>query len=109
MSNMYELTMIFATSLGEDDRKKVIETVGKLIAKTSKIVETIDLGKRIFAYPIKKEKEGNYFCLKLDMSGVEAVEINKKLKNDERILRYLLVKAVKLSKSKKAVKKREGN
>ncbi len=107
MLNAYELTMIMRTSLGEEDRKKVLESVKKFIGKSSKLVETLDLGKRMFAYPIKKEKEGNYTCLKLDISGQEVVEINKKLKNDERVLRYLLVKAAKVSKSKTAVHKRE--
>lgn len=104
---LYELTMIFRSSLGEEDRKKVLETVKKLIGKSSRLVETLDLGKRMLAYPIKKEKEGNFICLKLEITGQEAVEINKKLKNDEKVLRYLLVKAAKVSKSKTAIHKRE--
>ncbi len=107
MSNMYELTMIMRTSLGEDGHKKVLESVKKLIGKSSHLVETMDLGKRMLAYPIKKEKEGNYTCLKLDITGQEAVDINQKLKNDETVLRYLLVKTAKVSKSKTAIHKRE--
>jgi small subunit ribosomal protein S6 len=49
------------------------------------------LGKRMFAFPINKQKEGNYILC--DMKALPSVvtELNQKLRHDESVIRYLLI------------------
>lgn len=103
MPNAYELMLIFKTSVAEESRQKTVETIRKLL-KTSPKLDVQDWGKRQFAYPVKKEKEGNYYLLKLNMEGKEALEVKKSLQLKEGILRYLLVRQ-QLVKKKKRVKR----
>ncbi|MBI4990474.1 30S ribosomal protein S6 [Candidatus Gottesmanbacteria bacterium] len=103
MLNPYELVLIFKTSVSEDNRKKTIEELKKLL-KTSGQTDVKDWGKRQFAYPIKKEKEGNYYLLTADAEGKEVAEVSNRLKLNEDVLRYLLVRLEPAKKEKKAKK-----
>lgn len=106
MFNSYELVLIFKTSVSEDNRKKTIEELKKLL-KTSEKVDVKDWGKRQFAYPINKEKEGNYYLLTIDAEGKEVAEVGSKLKLNENVLRYLLVRQESVKKPKKVKEERK--
>lgn len=104
MLNSYELVLILKTSVSEEGRKKIIEEIKKLLPTSEKKFEVKDFGKRQLSYPIKKEKEGNYYLLTLNMEGKEAASLNSKLKLNEGVLRYLLVRVEPAKKEKKAKK-----
>ena len=91
MKNTYELMLILKTSVEEKERERLIEFIKKTIS-IGKITDTKDWGKRILAYPIKKEKEGNYLLLTLELEGKEDVKLTEVLRSSETVLRYLLVR-----------------
>lgn len=91
MKNTYELVLIFRSSIEEKNKERVLELIKKTISP-GKITETKDWGKRMLAYSIKKEKEGNYLLLTLESDGKEAVKLLEALKSTETVLRYLLVR-----------------
>ncbi len=92
MFNSYELMLIFRTDTSEEKRKKIVEEIKKVLPTLDKKFEVKDFGKRLLSYPIKKENEGNYYLLTLNMEGKEAANLNSKLKLNEDLLRYLLVR-----------------
>jgi len=92
MQNAYELMLILLTSLTEKEEKKILEEVKKYLKDEGKIKETTHFGKRKLAYPIKKENDGNYWLLNLAVDGKEASDLSQKLKAEEKILRYLLLR-----------------
>lgn len=92
MLNSYELTVIFPLGTGDDDRKKIFEDIKKIISP-GKVKDQKDWGKRVLAYPIKKEKEGNYYLLKLEAGGKEIVQLSSSLKMNGKVLRHLIVRS----------------
>lgn len=71
---------------------KVFEEIKKFIESIGKILESKDLGKKTFAYPIVKEKEGNYWLITFEIDSKETKDLFQKLKMNEAILRYLLIR-----------------
>jgi small subunit ribosomal protein S6 len=54
--------------------------------------KTSDWGKKELAYPIKKKNDGYYFLLAVKLPKKTPAELDTKLKLEEGLLRYLLVK-----------------
>lgn len=90
---IYELIYILSPKLTEEKAKaksaEVIKSLGDLIGKVNK--EEF-WGKRVLAYPIKHFQEGIYIFIEFETSPDKIVEIDKKLKLDEKIIRFLIVK-----------------
>lgn len=89
----YELVLVIDPDLAEGDRKKEIAKVKKIIEDLKgKVGKTDEWGKRELAYPIKKKDLGYYFLLVIKLPNKAPVQVDNKLKLEEGIIRYLLVK-----------------
>lgn len=89
----YELVLILNTSLAKDEQEKILVKIKKIIEDIDgKVGETNEWGKRGLTYPVKKQKEGIYFLLTLELPGKEAKGVEEKLKLEEAVLRHLLVR-----------------
>jgi small subunit ribosomal protein S6 len=56
------------------------------------IVKTDDMGRQQLAYPIKKHTEGYYFLFEIEGSGREIAEIERRMRVNDYIIRYLTVR-----------------
>lgn len=88
----YELVVIFDPSLSQEQQKSQLKKIEDLLGKKGKVKETDTWGKKTFAYPIEKQKEGIYVLLKVGLDEKSIPDFEKKLKLEEKILRYLLIK-----------------
>jgi small subunit ribosomal protein S6 len=67
--------------------------IEEIIAKENgTIVQTDDMGRRQLAYPIKKHKEGYYFLFEIEGSGKEIAELERRMRVNEHVIRYLTVR-----------------
>ena len=89
----YDLTLVLSASLDKENQDKAIDKIKKLIADAGGKVNKIDeWGKRQLVFRIKKQNEGIYFNLDLEIEADKVKTINDKLKVEEIILRHLLVR-----------------
>lgn len=89
----YELVLVIDPDLAEGNQKKEIAKVKKIIEDLKgKVEKTDEWGKRELAYPIKKKNLGYYFLLAVKLPPAVPAQIENKLKLEEKIIRYLLVK-----------------
>ena len=91
---LYETTLITSSQLEDNELEKEIKTVEDIIkSNDGNLVETQRWGVRRFAYEIKRQKQGTYthFLYEAD-PGVPAA-LSATFKVNERIMRYLTVKA----------------
>src|SRR3989338_6985961 len=112
MDNSYEMMLIVRLTLSETDEKKMMVRMEKMLAGSGKIVKTENLGKKQLAYRIKKEVEGNYRLLNLELKPASVSEITAKMKMEEEILRFLILrkkKKIKTIKKEKGVMKEKVN
>ena len=88
----YETVYILKTSTLEKEVQEVEERLIKMIqSNKGEIVFNRALGKKVLAFPMEKEKEGIY--VHLDYSGTPSIvaDIEKSLRLDERVLRFMTV------------------
>lgn len=91
--NNYELTLVINPILGERERADLLLKITNFIEKEEgKIGKKEDWGKKTLFYPIKKHKEGIYFLWEITLPLKSASIVDKKIKLEENIIRYLLVK-----------------
>lgn len=89
----YELTVIINPDLEEKKIKELIDKIKGLVEKEKgKVVKLNEWGKKTLTYLIKKHQDGFYFLLELELEGRVAREIEKKVKLEEEIIRYLMVR-----------------
>lgn len=87
--NNYLLTLILKPDLEEKARKELLESLTKKMGK----VEKEDLwGAKDLAYPIKHFSKGWYAHYQFSAEPSAVAPIDKSLKIEEDVIRYLLVR-----------------
>jgi len=67
--------------------------IGELIEKEGgSVVKFEDMGKRQLAYRIKKFTEGYYCLFEIEGSGKEIAEVERRMRVNDKIVRYLTVR-----------------
>lgn len=91
--NSYYLTLVLKADLEEKERKALLDSmVKKLIGEDGKIEKEDLWGNKDLAYPIKKQIKGFVAHFEVTTDPKNAKTIDKALKVEEDILRYLLVR-----------------
>ena len=73
--------------------EKLNEAVGKVIEKEGgTVVRMDDIGRKPLAYPIEKKTEGHYVLFEIDGSGQEILELERRMRVNDMILRYITIR-----------------
>ena len=93
----YENTIVAKQDLAEKELKSIIKKYSSLIENTSgKLVKVEEWGLLNLSNKIKKYKKGFYIHYKFEGDKKTISEVEKKIKIDGSIIRYLTVKYKKL-------------
>jgi len=91
--NSYYLTLVLKPEMDEKERNTLLDSmVKKLVGEEGKTVKEDLWGVRDLAYPIKKQTKGFYAHFELEVEPKNAKGLDKSLKLEEDVLRYLLVR-----------------
>ena len=102
----YENTIIAKQDLAENQLKIIKETYNKLINNSSgKVLKIEEWGLLNLANKIKNYRKGFYIHFKFEGDKKTLDAIEKKIKVDGKIIRYLTVKYKKLDTTKEFFKK----
>ncbi|MFN0139013.1 MAG: 30S ribosomal protein S6 [Pyrinomonadaceae bacterium] len=89
----YEVMYIIDPETPADKIEKLNDAVGKLIEKEGgTIVRMDDIGMKTFAYPIEKKTEGHYVLFEIEGSGQEIMELERRMRVNDMIMRYITVR-----------------
>ncbi len=89
----YELMFIISPKVKEADMRPAADQIQKMVTTGgSKIVEELDWGKKKLAYPIKNYRHGFYYVLSIDADPAAIKKLDENLKQNDDVLRYLLIK-----------------
>ena len=89
----YEVMYIVDPETPTDRLTKLNEAVGNLIEKEGgTVVRMDDGGKRTLAYPIQKKTEGYYVLFEIEGSGQEIAELERRMRVNDMIMRYITVR-----------------
>jgi small subunit ribosomal protein S6 len=93
MSRMYETIYIVKPDLADDENKALTTRINEVIAKMNGEVRKLeDWGVRKLAYPIDKIARGRYMYLRSDGDAALIAELERRLRLDDRVIRYQTVK-----------------
>jgi len=91
--NHYETIYIVNPTLDDDSLKEAIDKFSDLIKKLKgAIVKVNEWGKRKLAYEVKRFDKGYYVVLDFCALPKMVTELERNLKLDDRILKYITVK-----------------
>lgn len=91
--NSYYLTLVLKPELEEKERKILLDSmVKKLVGEDGKVTKEDLWGNKDLAYPIKRQTKGYVAHFEITTDPKNAKSIDKTLKVEEDILRYLLVR-----------------
>ena len=89
----YELMFIVDPDAGDEDVLKLSEGVQKIITgQGGSITKTEMMGKRQLAYEINHRRNGTYVLLEVEGSGAEIAEVERRMRVNDQILRYMTVR-----------------
>lgn len=89
----YEVIFIVDPDAAEDDVMKLSEGVQKIITgQGGSITKTEMMGKRQLAYEINHKKDGTYVLLEVEGSGKEIAEVERRMRVNDQILRYMTIR-----------------
>ena len=103
----YEVIFIVDPGAAEDDVMKLSEGVQKIITgQGGRITKTEMMGKRQLAYEINHKKDGSYVLLEVEGSGKEIAEVERRMRVNDQILRYMTVRVDEMRQRAEKLKER---
>ena len=89
----YEVMYIINPETDADKIEKLNDAVGKLVEKEGgTVIRMDDVGIRNLAYPIQKKHEGHYVLFEIEGTGQEIMELERRMRVNDLILRYITVR-----------------
>ena len=93
MNRMYETIFIVQPDLGDEELKGLSAKVQEIITSMKGDFKRLeDWGVRKLAYPINKFVRGRYYYLRFDGDAPLIAELERRLRLDDKVVRYQSVK-----------------
>jgi small subunit ribosomal protein S6 len=95
MRRTYELALVLDPGLSDEEQGSLVDEVKRMVSTAGvAIAKEESWGKRKLAYPIGKANEGRYVFLYItaDQAAPPFQEVEKRLNQNERVLRYLTIR-----------------
>ncbi|HON38395.1 MAG: 30S ribosomal protein S6 [Desulfomonilia bacterium] len=91
--DLYEIMFIQNPDLGEEDREKLFTRFRNTVSKNGgEIINTQDQGIKTLAFKIQKRSRGRYFLIHLEGPGSMISELERFMRLDENIMRFVTIK-----------------
>jgi small subunit ribosomal protein S6 len=89
----YELVFIVDPAADDDEVTRLTDNLKQIaIDQGGVVTKSESLGRRQLAYEILHKTEGNFVLMEIDGSGREVAELERRMRVNDRILRYLTVR-----------------
>ncbi|PZO88625.1 MAG: 30S ribosomal protein S6 [Micavibrio aeruginosavorus] len=89
----YETVFIARQDLGDAQVKAITEGAEKIIKDAKgKVLKTENWGLRTLAYKINKNKKGHYVLIEADAPAEAIIEVERTLRLNEEVVRYMTIK-----------------
>jgi small subunit ribosomal protein S6 len=93
MSRVYEVMFIVRPDAAEEDVDKLIAGFSENVTKGGGVVKTVEkMGKRKLAYMVRKFNDGNYVLLTIEANGAVVLELERRLRVTEPVIKFITVR-----------------
>jgi small subunit ribosomal protein S6 len=93
MSRVYEVMFIVRPDAAEEDIDKLIAGFSENVTKGGGVVKTVEkMGRRKLAYLVRKFNDGNYVLLTIEATGAVVLELERRLRVTEQVIKFITVR-----------------
>ena len=105
----YETVFIARQELTPSQVEEMTTAFGKILKDNGgKVVKTENWGLRTLAYRINKARKGHYVLIESDSPGAAVLELERNMRFNEDVLRFMSVRLENLSKGPSAIMDKGG-
>jgi small subunit ribosomal protein S6 len=93
MLRVYEVMFIVRPDAAEEDVDKLIAGFSENVTKGGGSVKTVEkMGRRKLAYMVRKFNDGNYVLLTIEANGAGVLELERRLRVTEPVIKFITVR-----------------
>ena len=93
MSRVYEVMFIVRPDVTEEDTDKLIAGFSATVRSGGGAVKTVEkMGRRKLAYMVRKFNDGNYVLLTIEANGAGVLELERRLRVTEPVIKFITVR-----------------
>jgi small subunit ribosomal protein S6 len=93
MSRVYEVMFIVRPDVTEEDADKLIAGFSATVTGGGGVVKNVDkMGRRKLAYMVRKFNDGNYVLLTIEANGAVVLELERRLRVTEPVIKFITVR-----------------
>jgi len=93
MSRLYEVMFIVRPDVEDEEADKLIESLSATVKTGGGVVKSAEkLGRRKLAYQVRKFNDGNYILLTVEAGGAVVLELERRLRVTEQVIKFITVR-----------------
>ena len=93
MSRVYEVMFIVRPDVAEEDADKLIAGFSATVTGGGGVVKTVEkMGRRKLAYMVRKFNDGNYVLMTIAAGGPVVLELERRLRVTEPVIKFITVR-----------------
>lgn len=93
MSRTYEVMFIVRPDVADEDVDKLITGFTNTVTSGGGVVKTVEkMGRRKLAYLVRKFSDGNYILLVIEADGAVVLELERRLRVTEQVIKFITVR-----------------
>ena len=93
MSRLYEVMFIVRPDVAEEDVDKLIAGFSTSVTNGGGVVKNVEkMGRRKLAYLVRKFNDGNYILMTVEAGGPVILELERRLRVSEPIIKFITVR-----------------
>src|ERR1700723_3039073 len=93
MSRVYEVMFIVRPDVAEEDVDKLIAGFSTTVTGGGGVVKNVEkMGRRKLAYLVRKFNDGNYVLLTVEAGGPVILELERRLRVTEPVIKFITVR-----------------
>ncbi|MGA9673399.1 MAG: 30S ribosomal protein S6 [Terracidiphilus sp.] len=93
MPRLYEVMFIIRPDVAEEDVDKLIAGFSTTVTGGGGVVKTVEkMGRRKLAYMVRKFNDGNYVLLTVEANGAVVLELERRLRVTEPVIKFITVR-----------------
>ena len=93
MARLYEVMFIVRPDMEDEEVDKLTESFSATVKSGGGVVNSIEkMGRRKLAYSVRKFADGNYVLLTIEASGPVVLELERRLRVTEPVIKFITVR-----------------
>jgi small subunit ribosomal protein S6 len=93
MSRVYEVMFIVRPDVDDEEVEKLIASFSSTVTTGGGVVKSAEkMGRRRLAYQVRKFADGNYILLTIEANGAVVLELERRLRVTEPVIKFITVR-----------------